>query len=92
MTHDAIATSLEKGELLKKSSFLSLRSLQDAAIRLSNLKNAPTMLSTHSLFNLFMCQADRNHRLTIPFVRIHLRVASRTGSVPVKIRLGATNI
>ncbi|MCZ2204162.1 hypothetical protein [Bartonella sp. A05] len=92
MTHDVIATSPEQEELLKKASLLSLRSLHDAATKLANLKHTPTMLSAHSLFSLFMCQATRNRRSTVPFVRIHLRVASQTGSVPVKIRLGATNI
>ncbi|WP_332066175.1 hypothetical protein [Bartonella sp. CB189] len=92
MIHDAIDSFLEKEKLLKQSSFTSLRSLHNAMIKLTDLKHAPTTLSTQSLVNLLICQTTRNRRLAIPPVRIHLRVVSQTGSIPIKIRLGATNI
>ncbi|MGF7157848.1 hypothetical protein [Bartonella heixiaziensis] len=92
MTHNALASSPEKENLLKQSSLLSLRSLHDAATRLAGLKFTPSTLDTLSLVNLLICQTTRNRRLAMPPVRIHLRVASQTGSVPLKIRLGATNV
>ncbi|AGF74413.1 hypothetical protein BAnh1_05340 [Bartonella australis AUST/NH1] len=92
MKHNTIISSLEREELLRQSSLLSLRSLHDAVAKFSNLKYAPTALNTHSLVSLLICQTTRNRRLIMPPVSIHLRVASRTGVVPIKIRLGATNI
>ncbi|CBI76569.1 conserved protein of unknown function [Bartonella clarridgeiae 73] len=90
MKHNATTPS-EKEKLLKQPSLLSLRSLHEAATKLANLKHNSTTLSTHSLVSLLLCQTTRNRRLAMPSVRIHLRVASRTGNVPVKLRLGATN-
>ncbi|WP_208434184.1 hypothetical protein [Bartonella taylorii] len=92
MTHNALASPPEKEKLLKQSFFLSLRSLHDAATKLAGLKYTPATLDTQSLVNLLICQTTRNRRLTMPPVRIHLRVASQTGNVPIKIRLGATNV
>ncbi|EJF87568.1 hypothetical protein ME1_01170 [Bartonella vinsonii subsp. arupensis OK-94-513] len=93
MTDNALASSIKKEKLLKQSSLLSLRSLHDAAIKLAGLKYIPiTTLDTQSLVNLLICQTTRNRRLAMPPVRIHLRVASQTGNVPIKIHLGATNI
>ncbi|WP_455475563.1 hypothetical protein [Bartonella sp. B17] len=92
MTDNAIASSPEKKKLLKQSSLLSLRSLHDAVIKFAGLKHTPPTLSTHHLVNLLICQTTRNRRLATPPVRIHLRVVSKTGSVPIKIRLGATNV
>ncbi|EJF89896.1 MULTISPECIES: hypothetical protein [Bartonella] len=91
MTHNVISPSLEKGKQSKQSSLLSLRSLHDAATKLANLKHTPMVPNTHSLVSLLICQTNRNRRLATPPVRIHLRVASRTGNIPVKLRLGATN-
>ncbi|WP_297323315.1 hypothetical protein [uncultured Bartonella sp.] len=73
------------------NSLLSLRSLQEAALKLADVKNAPHGLSTRSLLGLLMCQAQRNRRLAMDPVRIHLRLSSRHGSFGVKLRLGATN-
>lgn len=92
MTDNALASSSEKEKLLKQSSLLSLRSFHDAATKLASLKYPPATLDTQSLVNLLICQTTRNRRLLMPPVRIHLRVASQTGNVPIKIRLGATNI
>lgn len=72
-------------------SLLTLRSLQDASAKLANLKNTPNRLSTVSLIHLLICQAQRNRRLVMKPVRIHLRVSSRQGSFALKLRLGATN-
>ncbi|EYS89768.1 hypothetical protein X471_00442 [Bartonella bacilliformis str. Heidi Mejia] len=91
MKYNTHSISLKKEKLLKQSSLLSLHLLRDAATKLAHLKYTPTMLSTYSLVNLLICQINRNYRSAIPPVRIHLRVASRTGNVPVKLRLGATN-
>ncbi|WP_336279147.1 hypothetical protein [Bartonella sp. CB175] len=92
MTHDAIASFPEKEKFLKQSSLLSLRSLHDAMIKLTGLKHTPATLNTQSLVNLLICQTIRNRRLATPPVRIHLRVVSQTGNIPIKIRLGATNV
>lgn len=92
MTHNALASLSEKEKLLKQSFLLSLRSLHDAAIKFAGLKYTPTTLDTQSLVKLLICQTTRNRRLAMPPVRIHLRVASQTGNVPIKIRLGATNV
>ncbi|WP_273718594.1 MULTISPECIES: hypothetical protein [Bartonella] len=92
MTDNAFASFPKKEILLKQSSLLSLRSLHDAAAKLVGLKYNSTALDTQSLVNLLICQTMRNRRLMMPPVRIHLRVASQTGNVPIKIRLGATNI
>lgn len=92
MTDNAFASFHEKEKLLKQSSFLSLRSLHGAAAKLTGLKYHSTALDTQFLVNLLICQIMRNRRLMMPPVRIHLRVASQTGNVPIKIRLGATNI
>ncbi|WP_208436093.1 hypothetical protein [Bartonella phoceensis] len=92
MIHNALASSSKKEKLLKQSSFLSLRSLHNVVIKLTGLKNTPTTLDTQSLANLLICQTMRNRRLTMPPVRIHLRVASQTGNIPIKIHLGATNV
>ncbi|WP_455466674.1 hypothetical protein [Bartonella sp. B39] len=91
MIHNALASSSEKEKLLKQSSFLSLRSLHDAAAKLAHLQYTPATLDTKSLVNLLICQTTRNRRLVMPPVRIHLRVASQTGNIPIKIHLGATN-
>ncbi|WP_455482348.1 hypothetical protein V4P56_01605 [Bartonella sp. B35(2025)] len=92
MKYNAVASSPEKENLLKQSPFLSLYSFHDALTKLAGLKHTPSMLNTQSLISLLIYQTARNRRLAIPPVRIHLRVASQTGSVPIKIRLGATNI
>ncbi|EJF81822.1 hypothetical protein [Bartonella doshiae] len=92
MLHNVLASSPEKEKLLKQSSLLSLRSLHNAVTKLSGLKHTPVTLDTQSLVNLLICQTIRNRRLATPPVRIHLRVASQTGNVPIKIRLGATNV
>ncbi|WP_317993113.1 hypothetical protein [Bartonella gliris] len=92
MIHHALAPSPEKEKLLKQSSLLSLRSFHDAVIKLASLKSSPATLDTQSLVSLLICQTTRNRRLAMPPVRIHLRVASQTSSVPIKIRLGATNV
>ncbi|WP_455478520.1 hypothetical protein V3565_01205 [Bartonella sp. B10] len=92
MKHNAVSSSHEKEKLFKQSSFLSLHSLHNTVIKFASLKHAPYMLNTQSLINLLICQTARNRRIAIPPVRIHLRVASQTGNVPIKIRLGATNI
>ncbi|GAA5108914.1 hypothetical protein [Bartonella jaculi] len=92
MTDNALASSSEKEKLLKQSSLLSLRSLHDSVTKLTSLKSTPATLDKLSLVNLLICQTTRNRRLAMPPVRIHLRVASQTGSVPLKIRLGATNV
>ncbi|EJF87218.1 hypothetical protein [Bartonella rattimassiliensis] len=92
MIDNAFASFYEKEILLKQSYLLSLRSLHDAAVKLTGLKYNSTALDTQSLINFLICQTMRNHRLIMPPVRIHLRVASQTGNVPIKIRLGATNI
>lgn len=76
---------------LSTHSLLSLRSLQLAALKLADVKSVPNKLSTRSLIGLLICQAQRNRRLALDPVRIHLRVASSEGSFGVKLRLGATN-
>ncbi|WP_273782674.1 hypothetical protein [Bartonella sp. ML69XJBT] len=90
MKHNALASPNKKEKLLKQSSFLSLRSLHNAVTRLTALKYTPATLDTQSLVNLLICQTMRNRRLTMPPVRIHLRVASQTGNVPIKIHLSTT--
>ncbi|MBX4336249.1 hypothetical protein [Bartonella raoultii] len=92
MTDNALASSPEKEKLLKQLPLLSLRSFHDSTAKLANLKYTPATLDTQSLVNLLICQTTRNRRLLMPPVRIHLRVASQTGNVPIKIRLGATNV
>ncbi|MET3589920.1 hypothetical protein ABID23_001011 [Bartonella silvatica] len=92
MTHNAFASSPKKEKNLKQSSFLSLRSLHDAVIKLASLKSTPATLDTQSFVNLLICQTTRNRRIIMPPVRIHLRVVSQTGNVPIKIHLGATNL
>lgn len=71
---------------------LTLRSLQQAALKLADLRATPRGVSTRSLLGLLICQTQRNRRLSMPPVRIHLRVASPRGSFGVKLRLGSTNI
>lgn len=71
---------------------LTLRSLQQAALILADLRATPRGVSTRSLLGLLICQTQRNRRLSMPPVRIHLRVASPRGSFGVKLRLGSTNI
>ncbi|WP_336288477.1 MULTISPECIES: hypothetical protein [unclassified Bartonella] len=92
MTYNAIASFSEKGKRLKQSPLFSLRSLHNSAIKLADLKHTSTALNTQSLVSLLIFQTIRNRRLATPPVRIHLRVASQTGNVPIKIRLGATNV
>ncbi|EJF77568.1 hypothetical protein [Bartonella birtlesii] len=92
MIHNALSSSHKKEKLLKQSSFLSLRSFHDAITKLAGLKYTPAALDTQTLVNLLICQTMRNRRLMMRPVRIHLRVASQTGNVPIKIHLGATNI
>ena len=71
---------------------LTLRSLQQAALKLADLRATPRGVSTRSLLGLLICQTQRNRRLSMPPVRIHLRVASPRGSFGVKLRLGSTII
>ena len=75
-----------------ESPLLTLRSLQQAALKLHSLKAAPNGLNTRSLLGLLICQTQRNRRMALPPVRIHLRLASPSGSFGVKLRLGSTNI
>ncbi|CAM1650123.1 MULTISPECIES: hypothetical protein [Bartonella] len=70
---------------------LTLRSLQQAALKLHGLKATPNGLGTRSLLGLLICQTQRNRRMALPPVRVHLRVASPRGSFGVKLRLGSTN-
>ena len=87
----ALTLDPRRGLNVSERSLLTLRSLQDAAAKLADLKNTPYGLSTLSLINLLICQAQRNRRLAMDPVRIHLRVSSSHGSFGVKLRLGATN-
>ncbi|MHC5306928.1 hypothetical protein [Bartonella sp. LJL80] len=89
---NAIDLDFSSGSFSQPRSLLTLRSLQDAATKLADLKNTPRGLGTRSLIGLLICQAQRNRRMSLEPVRIHLRVASRDGSAAVKLRLGATNI
>lgn len=75
-----------------ESSLLALRSLQQAALKLADLKAVPQGLSTRSVIGFLICQTQRNRRLALAPVRIHLRLTSPNGSFGVKLRLGATNL
>ncbi|MFT4347048.1 hypothetical protein [Bartonella ancashensis] len=91
MTYNTNFSLSKKEKLLSYPSFLPLRTPHKAVIKFSHLKNSLAKSSRLSLINLLTCQIARYRRLAIPPVRIHLRVISRTGNVPVKLRLGATN-
>jgi len=58
-------------------------------MKLADLKSAPNALNTKALVSLLICQTQRNKRLFLPPVRIHLRVESM--ETPTYLRLGATN-
>lgn len=89
---NAFELNIDTNQTLQQPSLLALRSLQDAAAKLADLKNTPYSLSTKSLINLLICQAQRNKRMSMPTVRIHLLVGARPNGPILKLRLGATNI
>ncbi|EJF88619.1 hypothetical protein [Bartonella tamiae] len=86
----ALDVDLKNKSLEQRQSLLSLRSLQDAATKLADLKNVPNGLNTRALVGMFICQTQRNKRIAMDPVRIHLRVATRQGSSIVKLRFGST--
>ena len=64
-----------------------LGALQQAALRLADLRRGNTAFKTMDLVNVLLCQAARTRRAAQPPVRLHLRSQGRNGVTAVRLRL-----
>lgn len=85
------AVEKEPYSAANKTRLLKLKSLQQAAQKLSDLKSKSPNLSTKDLVGVLICQVQRNKRVSLSRVRIHLRFSSYSNVAAVKLRLGASN-
>ncbi|MEK1890999.1 MAG: hypothetical protein AAAB35_26220 [Phyllobacterium sp.] len=70
-----------------KSSLFGMHALQQAALRLADLRHGTAAFKTMDLVNVLLCQAARTRRAAMPPVRLRLHSDSRNGISPVRLRI-----
>jgi len=70
-----------------KSSLFGMHALQQAALRLADLRRGNAAFKTMDLVNVLLCQAARTRRAAMPTVRLRLHADNRNGQCAVRLRL-----
>lgn len=64
-----------------------IQALQQAALRLADLRHGNAAFKTMDLVNVLLCQAARTRRAAMPPVRLRIRSDSRNGVRAVRLRV-----
>lgn len=67
--------------------FGGIQALQQAALRLADLRHGNAAFKTMDLVNVLLCQAARTRRAAMPPVRLRIRSDSRNGVRAVRLRI-----
>ncbi|MEK1855519.1 MAG: hypothetical protein AAAC48_27565 [Phyllobacterium sp.] len=67
--------------------FAGIHVLQQAALRLADLRHGNPAFKTMDLVNILLCQAARTRRAAMPPARLRIRSDSRNGITPVRLRI-----
>jgi hypothetical protein len=70
-----------------KPFFGGMQALQQAAMKIADLRRGNSAFKTMDLVNILLCQAARTRRAAMPPVRLHLRSDSRKGVSAVRLRI-----
>lgn len=70
-----------------KSSLFGMHALQQAALRIADLRHGNAAFKTMDLVNVLLCQAARTRRAAMPPVRLRIHSDGRNGVSPVRLRL-----
>lgn len=69
-----------------KPRLAGIGALQQAALRLADLRRGNNAFKTMDLVNVLLCQAARTRRAALPPVRLRLRSESHNGLTAVRLR------
>jgi hypothetical protein len=70
-----------------KPLFGGIQALQQAALRLADLRHGNAAFKTMDLVNVLLCQAARTRRAAMPPARLRIRSDSRNGISAVRLRI-----
>jgi hypothetical protein len=70
-----------------KPFFGGMQALQQAAMKIADLRRGNSAFKTMDLVNVLLCQAARTRRAAMPPVRLRLRSDSRNGISAVRLRV-----
>ncbi len=70
-----------------KPFFGGMQALQQAAMKIADLRRCNSAFKTMDLVNVLLCQAARTRRAAMPPVRLRLRSDSRNGISAVRLRV-----
>ena len=70
-----------------KPRLVGMGALQQAALRLADLRRGNTAFKTMDLVNILLCQAARTRRSALPSVSLRLRSEGPNGLSAVRLRL-----
>lgn len=70
-----------------KSRLAGLGALQQAALRLADIRRGNSAFKTMDLVNVLLCQAARTRRAALPPVSLRIRSERRNGVTAVRLRL-----
>ncbi|YBV97447.1 hypothetical protein M1D80_11360 [Phyllobacteriaceae bacterium JZ32] len=69
----------------EKPSLLNIQALQQAAIRLADLRRTGSSLNTRDLVALLICHAARSRRASLPFAPVFLNASDPLGKRAVRL-------
>jgi len=69
----------------EKPSFLNIQALQQAAVRLADLRRAGSSLNTRDLVALLICHAARSRRASLPFAPVHVNASDPYGKAAIRL-------
>ncbi|PSH63174.1 MULTISPECIES: hypothetical protein [Phyllobacterium] len=70
-----------------KPLFGGMQVLQQAALRLADLRHGNAAFKTMDIVNVLLCQAARTRRAAMPPARLRIRSESRNGVSAVRLRI-----
>ncbi|MBZ9601773.1 MULTISPECIES: hypothetical protein [Phyllobacterium] len=70
-----------------KPFFGGMQALQQAAMKIADLRRGNSAFKTMDLVNVLLCQAARTRRAAMPPVRLRLHADSRNGVSAVRLRV-----
>ncbi len=68
-------------------SLFGMHALQQAALRLADLRRGNAAFKTMDLVNVLLCQAARTRRAAMPAVRLRIRSEKSNGVSAVRLRI-----
>ncbi|KXF77381.1 hypothetical protein ATN84_08300 [Paramesorhizobium deserti] len=69
----------------ERPSLLNIHALQQAAVRLADLRRAGSSLNTRDLVALLICHAARSRRASMPFAPVHLNASDPFGKSAIRL-------